>query len=420
MALEQVFTHSCTLAKLRSEPLGHLLDNFCDELLDQGFKQGTIRFHLSHVSHLNTWLADEKWTWEEHLTQDDVDAFYIAYKLRCRNSGPLELHIRRKRLSINRFCKHLESRNLFESGENTPCYEALLSGYLRWMEDHQHAAAGTLDVRRSSLVKFLESLGAKATSDGMEELTPDGVEAFFLDIADKMGNAGRRSMQAALRTFLRFCFHKGFIHLRLDEAVPTLRTYKLARVPRGVSEFQAQTILQSVDCGTPVGRRDYAIFTILHDYGVRGGQVRALKLSDIDWNNEQIIFGATKNGKDSLLPLTREVGESILNYLREGRPACLCPEVFITSRAPYRRLTHSNTLSAIVSRHIGADINVSSKGSHAFRHAFATRKIAEGHSLKAIADVLGHRYLSTTFMYTKVDFNALSQVAMEWPKEVLS
>jgi site-specific recombinase XerD len=191
-------------------------------------------------------------------------------------------------------------------------------------------------------------------------------------------------------------------------------------VPRGVNESQAQTILQSVDCSTPVGRRDYAILTILHTYGVRGGQVRALKLSDIDWNNGQILFKATKNGKDSVLPITREVGESILNYLREGRPACSCPEVFIKSRAPYRSLTQSGTLSAIVNRYItGADINVSSKGSHVFRHAFATRKVAEGYSLKAVADVLGHRYLSTTFMYTKVDFNALSQVAMEWPKEVL-
>jgi integrase/recombinase XerD len=420
MALEQVFTYSCTLAKLRSDPLGHLLDNFCDSLLDQGFTLGTIRLHLRHVSHLNTWLADEKWKWEEQLTQGDVDAFYAAYRLLCRNRGPQESHLRQNWSSINRFCKYLEGKSLFEARKETPCYEALLSSYLQWMKDHQYAAAGTLEVRRSSLVKFFNSLGSTATCDGMGELMPDGVESFFLDIADTMGNSARRSMQTALRTFLRFCFHMGFIHLHLDEAVPTLRTYKLAQVPRGVDESQAQTILQSVDCGTPVGRRDYAILTILHAYGVRGGQIRALKLSDIDWDNGQILFRATKNGKDSLLPITREVGESILNYLREGRPACSFHEVFITSRAPYRNLTCSCTLSTIVRRHMGADINVSSKGSHAFRHAFATRKVAAGYSLKAVADVLGHRHLSTTFMYTKVDFNALNQVAMEWPKEVLS
>jgi site-specific recombinase XerD len=44
--------------------------------------------------------------------------------------------------------------------------------------------------------------------------------------------------------------------------------------------------------------------------------------------------------------------------------------------------------------------------------------LAQGQPLKAIADVLGHRHLGTTFIYTKVDFNALKQVALEWPQEV--
>jgi site-specific recombinase XerD len=72
-----------------------------------------------------------------------------------------------------------------------------------------------------------------------------------------------------------------------------------------------------------------------------------------------------------------------------------------------------------VERHIrAAGIELSSKGAHVFRHGFATRMLQKGHSLKAVADLLGHRYLGTTFIYTKVDFNALKQVALEWPQEV--
>ena len=44
--------------------------------------------------------------------------------------------------------------------------------------------------------------------------------------------------------------------------------------------------------------------------------------------------------------------------------------------------------------------------------------VNKGHSLKAVADVLGHRHLSTTFIYTKIDLNALKQVALDWPQEV--
>jgi site-specific recombinase XerD len=93
--------------------------------------------------------------------------------------------------------------------------------------------------------------------------------------------------------------------------------------------------------------------------------------------------------------------------------------VFLTSRAPYHPLLHSNSLSAIIERRIRtAGIEIPSKGAHAFRHGFATRMLEQGQSLKAIADVLGHRHLGTTFIYTKVDFNALKQVALEWPQEV--
>ena len=203
--------------------------------------------------------------------------------------------------------------------------------------------------------------------------------------------------------------------------MPTLRTYKPARVPRGLSEAQADAVLASVDRTTDVGRRDYAILTLLYTYGVRGGQVRALRLEDINWSEDQILFRAAKGGKDSLLPLTTEVGESLLAYLQDSRPNSALREVFLTSRAPYGPLRESSSLSEIVRRRIRAiGLEVPSKGAHAFRHGFATRMVADGHPFKAVADVLGHRYLSTTFIYTKVDFNALSQVALQWPGEVVS
>jgi site-specific recombinase XerD len=113
------------------------------------------------------------------------------------------------------------------------------------------------------------------------------------------------------------------------------------------------------------------------------------------------------------------VGESLLDYLQNSRPVSSYPEVFLTSRAPYHPLPHSNSLSAIIDRHIRtAGIELPSRGAHAFRHGFATRMLEQGHSLKAIADVLGHRYLGTTLLYTKVDFNHLKQVGLEWPGEV--
>ncbi len=419
MALERVFDCPRTLRRLRTGPLGKLLEGFCHWLLVGGFTRGCIRKHLSNVSHFNQYLGRAMTRPRATVTAKDIEGFFKAYPSLCRNQGLLEGHLRRVRYSIHRFTDYLGQKGLFDPLVSVPIYQELLDGYLKWLRDYRYAADATLEVRAHSIRRFLQWLGPQATAQRLASLTFERVETFFLSYAQAMGQSARRSMQAALRTFLRFCLYQGYIEQPLDRAVPILRTYKLSTVPRALSEQQAQKIIESVDCSTNTGRRDYAILQLLHTYGVRGGQVRALRLEDIHWADNQILFRALKNGKDSLLPLSLQVGQSLLYYLRQARPRCSHPQVFITCRAPYHPLDHSNSLSAIVSRYIrAAGINVSNRGAHAFRHGFATRMVNKGYSLKAVADVLGHRHLSTTFIYTKVDFNALKQVALDWPQEV--
>lgn len=418
MTLESVFVCSRTISKLRSGPLGNLLDGFCDWLRDDGFSPITIRNHLSKVSHLNSYLDDEE-AFQIPLTARDIKGFFKAYPLRTRSQKPSKHRLRNIQWSINRFIKYLCHLQLYDPLVESPIFQPLLDSYLKWMRDYQHAVSGTLDRRSHSLKQFLKWLGPQATAAGMSKLTPEIVEHFFLSCAQKMGRSSRRSMQSALRTFFRFCLQQGFILRPLDSAVPTLRTYKLSTVPRGLTDEQAQKVLKTIDRSNNTGRRDYAICQMLYTYGVRGGQIRALRLQDIDWTADQIFFKSLKNGKDSMLPLTDEVGQSLLNYLQNARPPSAHPEVFITTRAPYHPLLDSNTISSIISRNIiTAGVNCHCKGAHAFRHNFATRMLQKGHSLKEIADVLGHRHLETTFIYTKVDFTILKQVGLAWPMEV--
>lgn len=419
MALEEVFECPRTLTKLRSDPLGQLLEGFCHWLLTQGFTRASIRKHLSNLSHLNEHLGSATTQLRGTITAKDVEGFLKAYRSQCRNRAALEKHVRRVGYSVNRFFNYLRESGLLDPLPRQEIYHPLLDAYLKWMRHYQHVSNGTLEVRRNSIAQFLQWLGPEATPEGLLRLTAERIKDFFLSYAQSMGRSARRSMQSALRSFLRFCLHQGYVQHPLDRAVPILRTYKLSTVPRGLSEEQAQRVIQSVDCSTNTGLRDYAILQLLHTYGVRGGQVRALRMENIHWADNQILFRASKNGKDSLLPLSAEVGQSLLDYLRQARPRCSYPQVFITCRAPYHPLPHSSSLSAIVDRYIrAAGINVPSRGAHAFRHGFATRMVDKGHSLKAVADVLGHRHLSTTFIYTKVDLNTLKQVALDWPEEV--
>jgi site-specific recombinase XerD len=396
-----------------------LLEEFCNWLLQHGFSRGAIRKHLFSVSHLNEHLGGPRSRPHQGVSLKEVEGFFKAYPLQCPNRRALGGHLRRVGYSVNRFTDYLRQRGLFDSLVKSPIYQPLLDAYLQWMRRYQHASEGTLEVRRHSMTQFLQWLGTEATPEGLFRLTAERIEKFFLSYAQSMGRSARHSMQSALRSFLRFCLHQGYIERPLDLAVPTLRTYKLATVPRGLSDTEAQQVLRGINRNSHAGRRDYAMVQLLYTYGVRGGQLRALRLEDIDWAKNEILFKASKHGKDSRLPLTAQVGEPLLDYLQHCRPCSSYPHVFLTCRAPYHPFAHSSSVSAIVERHIQtAGIEISSKGAHAFRHCFATRMLHQGHSLKAIADLLGHRHLGTTFIYTKVNFNALKQVALEWPQEV--
>ncbi len=418
MALEQIFSCPRTLARLQNGPLGQLLEGFCRWLIHNGFSRWTIRTHLSHLSHLNTYLGPSTAEPLSVVTAKDIEGFFQAYAHRCRHRGPLDKHLDYVRWSVDRFIGYLREQGLFEPSLSLPLYQPLLDAYRTWMQEQRNASAGTLAVYCHSLNGFLHRLGAQATVEGLAQLSADQLERLFLAQAQAMGHSARHSLQSALRTFLRFCLARGTIRQSLDEAVPTLRTYRLSSVPRGLSEEQAQKILQVFDRSSAIGLRDYAIVLLLYTFGVRSGQVRALRLDDIHWPDNRIRFRAMKNGKDIELPLSEAVGGALLAYLQHSRRACACPQVFLTARAPYRPLRRSSNVAQIVRQAVDkAGIDTPCRGAHAFRHGFATRMLAKGHSLKAIADVLGHRCLSTTAVYTKVDFERLNEVALAWPQE---
>ena len=86
---------------------------------------------------------------------------------------------------------------------------------------------------------------------------------------------------------------------------------------------------------------------LLSAYGLRAGEVRILRLEDIDWEAETLRVRHSKTARGDLFPLTRSLGEALLRYLREARPRRPDCEVFLTLKAPIRPLD-SGGVSSIV------------------------------------------------------------------------
>lgn len=416
MVLEDFYRRPATLARLRLPPLGPLMGGFCKWLGRQGFSRSALHHRLWQVSHFNEYLRRRGVKEARDVEAIHGERFIHNHLPRCHCPGRHGRRHDRAQSSVRSIIEYLSEQGLLACPSlSSPPYQELLQEFLDYLKCERNLALRTFKAYREYVTALFEALGAPV-AERLSELSPEQVLDFFKNYTKGKGPDLRRRLRGILRSFFRFCLQKGYLETDLTETLPPIRTYKLSGVPRGISEEDASKTLVSIDRTTPCALRDFAILQLLHTYGVRGVQIGVLRLYDIHWRENQIRFSACKRGKEVLEPLTDEVGESLLEYLQNGRPQAPHAEVFLTDRAPFRPLS-SAAVSDLVARRIRqAGVSKPTGCSHAFRHAFATRMLQQGQSLKTIADLLGHRDLNTTFIYTKVDLPTLRQLPLEWPE----
>jgi site-specific recombinase XerD len=221
---------------------------------------------------------------------------------------------------------------------------------------------------------------------------------------------------SALRSFFRFLRVEGLRSDRLEDAVPVV-PHRRDRLPRHLDGETFARLIAGLDSSTPRGLRDRAIMLLMARLGLRSGEVTALTLEDIDWRNGTVRVRARKTGHGALLPLPHEVGQALVDYLREGRPSTTARQVFVV----HRLRVGAPISSSIVNRAVGnaldrAGIDAPLRGGNLLRHSLATDLLARGASLIEIADLFGHRALTSTAIYASVDILALREVALPWPQ----
>jgi site-specific recombinase XerD len=244
------------------------------------------------------------------------------------------------------------------------------------------------------------------------------VRKYLQHQAPRFARVTRKNLVITLRSFLRFAFGSGYLQRDIAGAIERVPCFALARLPRGPKWEDLAKILATVDRGTTLGRRNFAILLMLMTYGVRAVQLTSLRLDDVNWRENQITFPAAKRGRPINAPLTAAAGNALLQYIRDGRPASRERRVFLSVVPPFRPLTAGSLCNITTPAFIHSGIASPHRGSHAIRHAWATRAFAQGQRLKTVADLLGHRGLESTRIYTKVDYAQLRSVGLGWPAEV--
>ena len=253
----------------------------------------------------------------------------------------------------------------------------------------------------------------------MSRLAPKDVIGYLSKRAARLKPASAKVVASSLRSYFRFLRLHGECGEALTLAVPAPASRRLTSLPKVLTDAEVRLLLAVFDRGTAAGRRDYAITRCFTDLGLRADEVAQLRLDDIDWRTGIVRIAGTKPRRDDQLPLTSLVGGAIAAYIRRGRPPTPERQVFLRVRPPIGQAVKCTTVrDAILRAAARAGMSSIVTGTQILRHTAATRMLHHGASIKEVADVLRHRSLDTTTIYTKVDLPRLAAVAAPWPQEV--
>jgi integrase/recombinase XerD len=288
--------------------------------------------------------------------------------------------------------------------------------YREWLQVQRGLAKASIRALMWEGRNFLSWYAARSPLDDLRKLNVRDIDIYFELRAAGLRRRSLKDVAERLRSLMRFLHRTDRIGIDLAPRIIAPVLYAYESIPSALSAEQISAVLKNTRKDrSPLGYRDYAMLRLLSTYGLRDGEITRLRLEDIDWRTETLHIRHSKTGASSRLPLMTEVGEALLNYLRRGRPKTDAREIFLRTRAPYRRL--SSLYSEVRRRLEAADVRPPGKcGPHTFRHARAVSLLRASVSRKVIGDLLGHRSEEATLPYLKLATEDLRAIALEIPE----
>jgi integrase/recombinase XerD len=246
----------------------------------------------------------------------------------------------------------------------------------------------------------------------LDDLSPVILTAFITNCGSHLSPSGQRNLCSQLKVFFRYLLREGLCSTDLSTGIGCPQTYRLSDIPRAISWDEVRRMLDAVDRRSAVGKRDYAILLLLVTYGLRAYEVAGITLDDIDWQRGRLRVSERKAGHSTAYPLSTLVGEAIIDYLQHGRPSTTERCLFFRQIAPYRPLGSSGVHCRASEYLHKIGVAVRRPGAHTLRHTCVTRLVNAEFDLKTIGDYVGHGHPASTQIYTKIDIEALREVAL--------
>lgn len=294
-----------------------------------------------------------------------------------------------------------------------------LQDYEQYCRDRLHLRPTTLCNRMREITIFADFLRSRHATM-LDQMQPADLSA-FVSSRPRLAAKTVSRIVSDVRSFLQFLLLRGILQRDLSHVLPTIRVPWHATIPSVWDPKLLVQLLNAVDRSSPKGKRDYAIFLLACRLGLRVEDIRTLKLDDLKWEAATIEITQSKTLAPLCLPLTEEVGEALIDYLRSGRPKTDHREVFLTLTPPFLPFGGNNNLHYIVTywkELAGIHFRMKQRqGLHSLRHTLATQLLREETPIHVISEILGHATTASTLIYAKADVEALRSAALD-PEEV--
>lgn len=388
---------------------------FKDYLIDKNYSKYVVPMYTRSIA---VFLEEIKEFSENiHTThiklKEAIDKYVSNIPLTFKNEMVKSaLHTYYYFVSGKRFVKRL-SRNDYELNLSI---ELEIERFKKYLLNLKKLRDSTIVSRCNTVRIFLYSsfLDEKFSPD---KVNINMVQNYLVNTLSHISAASKKSMIERIRSYIKFLsFYDDIVADNILKLPMTSPVWKYSGNPRYLTNSELEKLFSAYNRTKPYGARDYAIARCLRDLGLRCSEVAELSLDDFEWENGTVIIKNTKTYSERKLPLPTITGLAIEDYILNWRPSTIERKLFVR----YKNQIGANMgVAQIRSTVRGAAIRgrlENFTGTHSLRHTAAKEMINNGTSLKIIADILGHESIETTYIYTKLNFNQLYDVAVTWPE----
>ena len=391
--------------------LGPMLNEFTKFLTHLGYQRSVVCVRVRPTVMIDSRLRKRKCDSIKKITRDKLrDCATLS-----RNSQK-EIDIATTTKLLERY---FDEYKIFEKEKlnlikRNPIEQKLID-YRCYLEKVRGFSLGTIDRHSTTVLRFLNTFNNRGGISYLKKLKLQDIEDFVRDNGNRLSRGTLQHLISHLRAFLEFLVMHGEIQKKLEYKIDTPRVYREEKLPHSLDWEIVRSLLKSIDRSTPIGKRDYAILSLITTYGLRASEIVSLKLENIEWRKNRILIFQRKTSTPLILPLMDDIGENILDYIRQGRPSVECREIFVRHRAPSGALKREAVTDIFLYRSKNSGLEIPFKGVHCLRHSYAVHLLRKGTSLKEIGDILGHRSFESTCVYLRLNIEDLRTIPLSIP-----